>query len=108
MTLHRAKEDTPHGDADKQRLPGRDEPAVAGFDEPAPGTAIAGEWWRVTDEDETVAGYGWLDPEWGDAQITLLASELALAGNDEFDADCRSDLVTAHQPRSETETGHDR
>jgi hypothetical protein len=38
----------------------------------------------------------------------LLVPELALAGNDEFDADCRSDLVTAHQPRSETETGHDR
>jgi GNAT superfamily N-acetyltransferase len=50
---------------------GPDELAAVGFDEPAPGTAIADEWWRVTD-DGLVVGYGWLDSEWGDAQIALL------------------------------------
>lgn len=34
--------------------------------------------------------------------------KLAPAGNDEFDTDSRSDLVTDHQPRRETETGYDR
>ena len=72
MRLHWAKEDTPHWDADKQRLFGADELAAVGFDEPAPGAPIADEWWRVTDDDGTVLGYGWLDSEWGDAQITFL------------------------------------
>ena len=72
MTLHWTKEDTPHWDADKQRLFGPDELAAVGFDEPAPGTAIADEWWRVTDDDGIVVGYGWLDSEWGDAQVTFL------------------------------------
>ena len=70
MTLHWTKEDTPRWDADKQRLFGPDELAAAGFDEPAPGAAIADEWWRVTD-DGIVVGYGWLDSEWGDALAEL-------------------------------------
>jgi hypothetical protein len=41
MTVHRTKEDTPQWDADKQRLFGPDELAAVGFDEPAPGAAIA-------------------------------------------------------------------
>ena len=43
-----------------------------GSDEPAPGAAIGDEWWRVTDDDGIVVGYGWLDSEWGAAQIALL------------------------------------
>jgi GNAT superfamily N-acetyltransferase len=72
MTLHWTKEDTPHWDADKQRLFGPDELAAVGFHEPAPGAAIADEWWRVTDDHGIVVGYGWLDSEWGDAQISFL------------------------------------
>ncbi len=44
----------------------------------------------------------------GTARGCCWPPKLALAGSDEFDADCRSDLVTAHLPRSMTETGHDR
>jgi len=39
---------------------------------PAPGAPIADEWWRVTDDDGAVAGYGGLDSEWGDAEITFV------------------------------------
>jgi GNAT superfamily N-acetyltransferase len=39
---------------------------------PAPGSPIADEWWHVTGDDGEVAGYGWLDSEWGDAEITFL------------------------------------
>ncbi len=72
MTLHWTKEDNARWDNDKQRLFGPDALASVGFDQPAPGAAIADEWWRVTDDDETVVGYGWLDSEWGAAQITFL------------------------------------
>ena len=48
-----------------------DDLAAAGLDPPAPGAAIADEWWQVTGDDGKVAGYGWLDSEWGDAQITF-------------------------------------
>ena len=56
MTLHWMREDTPHWDADKQRLFGPDELAAVGFHQPAPGAAIADEWWRVTDDDGIVVG----------------------------------------------------
>jgi GNAT superfamily N-acetyltransferase len=72
MVLHWTKEDTPRWDADKQRLFGPEELAAVGITVPPPGAAIADEWWRVTDDDGTVAGYGWLDSEWGDAEITFV------------------------------------
>ena len=71
MTLHWTKEDDPRWDEAKQRLFGAAEMAAAGLDPPAPGAAIADEWWRVTGDDGQVAGYGWLDSEWGNAQITF-------------------------------------
>jgi GNAT superfamily N-acetyltransferase len=72
MTLRWAKENTPTWDADKQRLFGEAELASTGLDRPADGAPMADEWWRVTDDDGAVAGYGWLDSEWGDAQITFV------------------------------------
>jgi len=72
MALHWTKEDNPHWDSDKQRLFGSHELASVGVEPPAPGSVIGDEWWRVTDDDGTVVGYGWLDSEWGDAQITFL------------------------------------
>jgi len=72
MVLHWTKENTPRWDADKQRLFGPEELAAVGITVPPPGTAIADEWWRVTDDEGTVAGYGWLDSEWGDAEITFV------------------------------------
>jgi GNAT superfamily N-acetyltransferase len=34
------------------------------------GDILPGEWWRV-ERDGTVAGYGWMDTTWGDAEILL-------------------------------------
>jgi GNAT superfamily N-acetyltransferase len=72
MALHWIKEDTPRWDAGKQRMFGPGELAAVGYDQPAPGEPMANEWWRVSDDDGTVVGYGWLDSEWGDAEITFL------------------------------------
>ena len=72
MGLHWTKEDTPRWDTGKQRMFGPAELAAVGFDQPAPGEPMANEWWRVSGDDGTVVGYGWLDSEWGDAEITFL------------------------------------
>ena len=72
MALHWTKEDTPRWDAAKQALFGPEELAAVGMTAPEPGEPIADEWWHVTDDDGAVAGYGWLDSEWGDAEITFL------------------------------------
>ena len=74
MTLHWTKEDAPVWDAGKRAVFGRDELAATGLVPPADGTPVADEWWRVTDEAGAVVGYGWLDSEWGDAQITFLVA----------------------------------
>ena len=73
MTLTWTKENSPRWDADKQRVFGPAELAAVGLAGPAPGEPVADEWWRVTDGDQ-VAGYGWLDTEWGDARITFVVA----------------------------------
>ena len=73
MALTWTKENSPRWDADKQRVLGPAELAAAGLAAPSPGEPVANEWWRVTDGDE-VAGYGWLDSEWGDARITFVVA----------------------------------
>ena len=73
MTLTWTKEASPRWDADKQRLFGPAELAAVGLAPPAPGAPVADEWWRVTDGGD-VAGYGWLDTEWGDARITFFVA----------------------------------
>ncbi|HEY2277225.1 MAG TPA: GNAT family N-acetyltransferase [Streptosporangiaceae bacterium] len=72
MGLHWSKEDTPRWDAGKQQMFGPAELASVGFTAPEPDEPMANEWWRVSDDDGTVLGYGWLDSEWGDAEITFL------------------------------------
>jgi GNAT superfamily N-acetyltransferase len=72
MGLHWSKENTPRWDAGKQRMFGPAELAAVGFAAPSPDEPMANEWWRVSDHDGTVVGYGWLDSEWGDAEITFL------------------------------------
>ena len=71
MALQWTKEDAPVWDADKQRLFGPAELSAVGMAPPSPGQRLADEWWRVTDDQGAVVGYGWLDSEWGDAQITF-------------------------------------
>jgi GNAT superfamily N-acetyltransferase len=41
---------------------------------PAPGAPVADEWWRVVDGAGAIVGYGWLDSEWGDAEVTFLVA----------------------------------
>jgi GNAT superfamily N-acetyltransferase len=66
MALTWTKENSPRWDADKAELFGPAELSSVGLTAPAPGEPVPNEWWRVNDGDQ-VAGYGWLDSEWGDA-----------------------------------------
>jgi len=85
MTLHWIKEDTPRWDAEKQRLFGAAELTAVGLQAPESGAAIADEWWRVTDDAGSTVGYGWLDTEWGDAQVTFfVAPSFRQAGIGEY------------------------
>jgi hypothetical protein len=54
MALHWIKEDTPRWDPEKQRLFGPEELAAVGYEPPSPGSVIANEWWRVTDDEGAV------------------------------------------------------
>lgn len=69
------REDDPRWDDDKQRLFGPAELAATALVPPAPGAPVADEWWHVADEKGAVVGYGWLDSEWGDAEVTFLVAE---------------------------------
>ncbi|HEV7206831.1 MAG TPA: benzoate-CoA ligase family protein [Jatrophihabitans sp.] len=70
--LHWQREDAPRWDTHKQSVFGPTELASVGLTAPAAGAAIADEWWQVVDDAGTILGYGWLDSEWGDAQISFL------------------------------------
>ena len=73
MTLAWTKENSPRWDDDKQRVFGPGELLATGLPALRPGEPVADEWWRVTDGEE-VAGYGWLDTEWGEARITFVVA----------------------------------
>jgi GNAT superfamily N-acetyltransferase len=73
MALTWTKENSPRWDADKQRTFSQAELAAVGLAAPPAGEPVANEWWRVTDGAQ-VAGYGWLDSEWGDARITFVVA----------------------------------
>jgi GNAT superfamily N-acetyltransferase len=72
--LHWTREEAPRWDADKQELFGPAELAATGLAPPVPGAPLADEWWHVTDAAGQVVGYGWLDAEWGNAEITFLVA----------------------------------
>jgi GNAT superfamily N-acetyltransferase len=72
--LHWQREDNPRWDSHKQSVFGPTELASVGLSAPRPGAAIADEWWQVVDDAGTILGYGWLDSEWGDAQISFLVA----------------------------------
>ncbi len=88
MAFAWTKEDSPRWDVHKRRIFGPAEVAAVGLTPPADDAAIADEWWRATDESSEVVGYGWLDSEWGDAQISFLVAPGARgAGIGEFIVD---------------------
>ena len=68
------REDAPRWDADKQRLFGPAELAATAMNPPAPGAPVADEWWHVADAAGVIVGYGWLDSEWGDAEVMFLVA----------------------------------
>jgi N-acetylglutamate synthase-like GNAT family acetyltransferase len=59
-------------DADKTRVIGRAPVGVfdARYAQAREGDLVPGEWWRVEEEGRTI-GYGWLDVNWGDAEVLL-------------------------------------
>ncbi len=65
-------EPLPVWNSDKRRIVGEAEPGV--FDtrylDLADGSLVPGEWWSVR-RDGVVVGYGWMDVNWGDAEILL-------------------------------------
>lgn len=71
------KETRPRWDADKQAAFDMVALASVGMKAPASDAAIADEWWRVADDVGNLIGYGWLDSEWGDAQIAFFVTPRA-------------------------------
>lgn len=65
-------------DADVARVVGSAPPGVFDLDA-TDGARLPGDWWSARDEDDRVLGYGWLDVEWGDAEV-LLAVDPARSG----------------------------
>ena len=84
--LHWVREDAPRWDAGEAAdLRRRRSWPASGSPSPAADAPVADEWWRVTDDAGTTVGYGWLDSEWGDAQISfLVVPELRGAGVGDF------------------------
>ncbi|MCB9688980.1 MAG: GNAT family N-acetyltransferase [Alphaproteobacteria bacterium] len=71
MELTWTRETTPSWDADKQRIVGgAPEGVFEALRSSAPGTVLPGDWWRVERGGRPVA-YGWMDVNWGDAEILL-------------------------------------
>ena len=72
MTLRWIHESPAIWDAGKARIVGRAPTGVfdTRYAKLLEGSVISGEWWRVEDEGRVV-GYGWLDVNWGDAEILL-------------------------------------
>jgi ribosomal protein S18 acetylase RimI-like enzyme len=72
MTLRWIPESPAVWDADKARIVGAAPEGIfdTRYAEATEGDLVPGEWWRVEDDGRTV-GYGWLDVNWGDAEILL-------------------------------------
>ncbi len=75
LTWHR---DVPIWDADKQRIVGGTAPGVldSRYAEIEEGSTIPCNWYRV-ERDGAIVGYGWVDVNWGDAEILLATADEA-------------------------------
>ena len=71
MSLSWIHENPPRWDAQKQRIIGGAPDGIFELPGWQAGDLLPGEWWRVV-EDGEVAGYGWMDCTWGDAEILLV------------------------------------
>jgi GNAT superfamily N-acetyltransferase len=84
MGLKWIVENPPQWDESKERLVGAAPEGIFDIGDHKTGELIPGEWWRVED-DAGIAGYGWMDCTWGDAEILLaVASSRQNAGVGSF------------------------
>lgn len=70
MSLAWIRESPPSWDREKAAILGAAPAGVFDFSRYRPGDLLPGDWWRV-DRDREIAGYGWLDCNWGDGEILL-------------------------------------
>ena len=63
-------ENPAYWDAPKQSVVGGTDEGVFAPAEHTEGDLVPGDWWRVED-DGAVVGFGWMDLNWGDAEILL-------------------------------------
>ena len=73
MELKWIAENPPQWDETKDRLVGGAPEGIFDTGDRKSGELIPGEWWRVEDGDG-VAGYGWMDCTWGDAEVLLVVA----------------------------------
>ena len=78
LTWHR---DLPVWDADKQRIVGGTANGIldSRYGEIREGTTVPCSWFRV-ERDGAIVGYGWVDVNWGDAEILLATADDAQGG----------------------------
>jgi GNAT superfamily N-acetyltransferase len=70
MALTWSRESPALWNDDKQRIVGGAPAGVFSLGPMKPGDVVPGDWFRV-DADGRVAGYGWMDQSWGDAEVLL-------------------------------------
>jgi len=78
MALDWIHEPTPTWDSGKEGIIGAAADGIFRLDNYKVGDVIPGDWWHVDRDGQTV-GYGWMDENFGDAQI-LLAVDPAARG----------------------------
>ena len=70
MNLAWIRENPACWDAQKAAILGAAPAGVFDLSRYEPGDLLPGDWWRV-ERDREIAGYGWLDYNWGDGEILL-------------------------------------
>lgn len=67
-----------HWDDDKARIVGNEAPGVfdSRYAECRVGDVVPGRWYRVVEDDRTIA-FGWMDIVWGDAEVLLAVAREA-------------------------------
>ena len=79
MALAWVRESPPLWDADKARIIGGAPAGVFSLGPFKTGDVVPGDWWHV-EADGRVAGYGWMDHSWGDAEILLAVDSAGQRG----------------------------
>jgi len=71
MSLSWEHENPAHWDHDKARIVGAAPEGIFKGPEYKLEQLVPGDWWRVSDAEGAVVGYGWMDIVWGDGEILL-------------------------------------